>query len=148
MKRYMMAAFAAFFLLIPATSYARGKCDGIHRCICGSTQARHFGLPRIYNGYNLWQAREWGRAFPRTTAHAGAVAVWPHHVARIVQPLENGKAIVADERGTYERSIRTAVLVDPNGNGLSNTGSPAVNRKYRARDVTGSFAQQERYRPL
>jgi hypothetical protein len=27
-----------------------GACDGIHRCICGSTQARHFGLPACIMG--------------------------------------------------------------------------------------------------
>ena len=95
-----------------------GSCDGIHRCICGSTQARHFGFPRIYNGHNLWQAIEWAHAFPRTSIHAGAVGVKPHHVYRVVQPLGSGRALVADERGTYERYVGGDIFVDPNGNGV------------------------------
>ncbi len=106
-------------LLLTYSADARGRCDGIHRCTCGSTLARHLGLPRIYKGHNLWQAWEWAKAFPRTSIQAGVVGVKPHHVYRVVQPLGNGRAIVADEKGTYERNVRGDIFVDPNGNKLT-----------------------------
>ena len=94
-----------------------GSCDGIHRCRCGSTQAAHFGFPRIYHGHNLWLASEWPRTFQRTTAHAGAVGYQPGHVFRYVGPGSRpGYAMVSDDAGTYERNIRGAIFVDPNGN--------------------------------
>ena len=80
---------------------------------------------------------------------ANTVLVWAHHVARVVQPLNNGNAIVADEKGTYERSIRGAVIVDPNGNAMrSYASAPAIHGKHRARNVTTGWTQEERYRPL
>ena len=107
-----------------AKKYKRGTgaCDGIHRCICGSTQTRYFGLPRIVNGHNLWQAVEWKRAFPHTSPHAGVV-MYQHgggptgHVSRLVTDPVGCTATVADERGHYERNIciRGAVFVQPNG---------------------------------
>jgi hypothetical protein len=115
--RLIIIALSLFALFIsPAGARGRGACDGIHRCTCGSTQARHFGYPRIYNGHNLWEAREWARAFPHTSIHAGAVGVYPHHVFRVIEPLGNGRAIVADEKGQYERRISGAVFVDASGN--------------------------------
>ena len=100
----------------------RGACDGIHRCICGSTQTRYFGLPRQYNGHNLWMAVEWPRTFPATTPHAGAV-MYQHgggptgHVSRITSYSGGCTAMVTDERGTYERNIciRGAKFVDVRG---------------------------------
>lgn len=115
-------AIALFALVAPSEArphHRGGSCDGIHRCICGSTLASHLGLPRMYNGHNLWQAIEWARAFPRTSIHAGAVGVKAHHVYRVVQPLGNGRAIVADERGQYERVVSGDIFVDPNGNGVT-----------------------------
>lgn len=116
MRTVIAIAVITAFFMSHADARRRSSCDGIHRCTCGSTQARYFGFSRMHNGYNLWQAREWGRAFPRTNLRAGVVGVYPHHVFRVVQPLENGYAIVSDERGQYERNIRGAIFVDPNGN--------------------------------
>ena len=132
MKRYFMAALMTAILLTASSisaqakhrhhRHAGGSCDGIHRCICGSTQARHFGFPRMYNGHNLWRAAEWPRAFPHTTPHAGAV-MYQHgggpsgHVSRLVSDPVGCTAQVADETGTYERNIcsRGATFVLPNG---------------------------------
>ena len=129
MQRIKYAALAVmclFFISSPAEAkrhhHRSGACDGIHRCICGSTQARHFGFPRMYNGHNLWEAREWGRAFPHTSLHDGVVGVKPHHVYRVVHVTGPGRAMVADERGTYERHVGGDIFVDPNGN--------AVTRRY------------------
>lgn len=124
-----LAAFAAILFTFVSTSADarhryRGACDGIHRCTCGSTQARHFGLPRMVRGHNLWQAVEWTRAFPRTAPHVGAVGYQrgggpTGHVFRIVSYSGGCVAVVTDERGTYERNIciRGAVFVDVNGIG-------------------------------
>ena len=126
MQRYFALIAALCLLVISSPAHARrhhhshgGSCDGIHRCICGSTQARHFGLPRMFNGHNLWEAREWARAFPHTSPHAGAVGVKPHHVYRVVQVTGPGRAIVSDDKGTYERRISGDTFVDPNGNGVT-----------------------------
>lgn len=114
------AASIAVLLLTHTPLYARGKCDGIHGCLCGVTQAHHFGFPRVYNGFNLARARTWVEAFPRTVAQVGAV-MWRHglgpsgHVARIVS-LDGGcNATVADERGQHPDNIcnRGATFVMP-----------------------------------
>lgn len=115
-----VAIFAIFF--VNSAEARRGSCDGIHGCTCGSTQTRHFGLPRVYNGHNLWRAVEWKRAFPRTSARPGVI-VYQHgggpsgHVSRIDSMLTVCKAIVTDEKGTYERNIcaRGAIYLDPSG---------------------------------
>lgn len=106
--------------------YRSGACDGIHRCTCGSTQARLNGFSRMYNGYNLWRAVEWVHAFPRTDAHSGAVGYVRHggpsgHVFRVDHVISPGVAMVTDERGTYERNISNAIFVDPHGNSVSRT---------------------------
>lgn len=123
MPKFFAAIGAAILLLAFTTTgdaRRRGNCDGIHRCTCGSTQTRHFGLPRMYKGYNLWQAREWPRAFPRTSPAPGVVIYQrgggpTGHVSRIVSLLDKCRAVVADERGKYERDIcsRGAIFVDP-----------------------------------
>jgi hypothetical protein len=120
MKRTILTAILAVLIVTPLTiqtveARRGGSCDGIHRCRCGSTQAAHFGFPRNYNGHNLWLASEWPRAFPRTSAHPGAVGYQPGHVFRLVSEVHNGRATVSDDKGTYERRVSGAVFVDPNG---------------------------------
>lgn len=109
-------AIAAALLAVLSTAaeakskHRSGACDGIHRCRCGSTQAAHFGLPRNYNGHNLWRASEWPRAFPRTTPRAGVV-MYQHgggpsgHVSRLLTDPVRCIATVADDAGTYERNV-------------------------------------------
>ena len=92
-----------------------GSCDGIHRCRCGSTQASHFGLPRIYKGFNLWLASEWARAFPHTSFHVGAVGVRPGHVLRVVGGSDCRSATVADDAGTYQRNVCRMTFVSVHG---------------------------------
>ena len=115
MKIRVMAAIAVATLTVVNPAQARhyhhsGSCDGIHRCRCGSTQTAHFGLPRIFNGHNLWRAIEWTRAFPRTQPHAGVV-MYQHgggpsgHVSRLVTDPHGCIATVADDAGRYERNI-------------------------------------------
>jgi hypothetical protein len=124
MIKTLTIAFA-MILTIPAAEARHrhhGSCDGIHRCRCGSTQAAHFGFPRIYHTHNLWRAIEWVHAFPRTTAHAGVV-MYQHgggpsgHVSRLVSDPVGCTAMVADDAGRYERNIcsRGAMFVDPRG---------------------------------
>lgn len=123
LRSLVVAAMAVAALMTsPAYARGRGSCDGIHRCICGSTQANYFGLPRMVNGHNLWQAVEWTRTFPRTSIHVGAVG-YQHgggptgHVFRVTAYAGGCKATVTDDRGTYERNIcsRGAVFVDVTG---------------------------------
>jgi hypothetical protein len=110
----LIAAFVTVAVANPvqARHHHSGSCDGIHRCRCGSTQARHFGLPRIFKGHNLWRAIEWTRAFPHTVAHAGVV-MYQHgggpsgHVSRLVSDPVGCTAMVADDAGQYERNICT-----------------------------------------
>ena len=128
MMKALTVAFAAMLLLAPAAQaktrhhrhHTGGSCDGIHRCICGSTLASYFGLPRMYNGHNLWRAVEWKSAFPHTSPHAGAAGYSPHggpsgHVFLVVAYNGGDTATVRDERGTYERSIRGAMFMTVNG---------------------------------
>ena len=138
-------AFAALAILAlaPTSAFARhhhyahsrsGACDGIHRCICGSTQAAHFGLPRMYNGHNLWQAAEWPRAFPHTAPHVGAV-MYRHgggptgHVSRVVAYSGGCAVTVTDDAGTHEDNACSRgatfvdVTLDANGNRASVTHS-------------------------
>ena len=49
-----------------------------------------------------------------------------------MRALGGNRAIVADERGQYERNIRGAIFVDANG---SYAGPAAVNYKSGARDI-------------
>ena len=128
--RILTVVLAALVALATSnTAEARhrgGACDGIHHCTCGSTQTNHFGFSRIYNGHNLWQAVEWIRAFPRTDAHPDAVGYVRHggptgHVFRVVQVTGPETALVADEKGTYERNIHGATFVDPHGNTMTTT---------------------------
>lgn len=143
MKRLMMALLAVLITVAvtPAeakhhhykTSYHHsrsGACDGFHRCRCGTTQAAHFGLPLNYRGHNLKLAAEWGRAFPRTGFHAGAVAVRPHHVMRIVQVTGPSTAIVSDDAGTYQRNVSGFVFVSVNGGGGDYNYSARTHRKH------------------
>lgn len=112
------------------------SCDGINKCRCGSTQASYFGYPRMYEGFNLWLASDWPRAFPRASAGAGMVGYQPGHVFRYVgEGSKPGYAIVSDDAGTYERNVRGAIYVDPHGNVASRIES-------RTRLVHGRGLQQ------
>jgi hypothetical protein len=64
---------------------------------------------------NLWRADAWLK-FPRTTPHAGAVAVWPgRHVARVVANNGDGTITVADSWATHRVRVAGLVFVDPRG---------------------------------
>lgn len=108
-------------LLLTLSTEAFARRGGL---ICGWTQMKHFGIRD--QRYRL--ARNW-LGFPRTSPRSGAVVVqWRSgrasdgrrgaHVARIVQVTGHCRALVADDRGTYQRDIcsRGAVVVDPSGN--------------------------------
>lgn len=121
-----------------------GPCDGIHRCRCGSTQTRHFGLPRNFNGHNLWQAIEWPRAFGRTSPRVGVV-VYQHgggptgHVSRITQLIDRCTAMVADDAGNYVRNIcsRGAIFLDV---GTTRGSSVTLSARGSSRRATATSA--------
>jgi hypothetical protein len=61
---------------------------------------------------DLWLASNWLR-FPRTQAHAGAVAVWPgRHVALVVAQLGDGSVMV-DDSWNHQHVTRAPVYVEP-----------------------------------
>ncbi len=79
------------------------------RLICGITQAKYFGKGSA-------RALDWAKDFPHVHAQPGAVVVQTRkgralgggqggHVSRIVQLTGSCRAIVADEKGQYERDI-------------------------------------------
>lgn len=147
--RFIACLIALACLLIsPAEAKHRhrgGLCDGIHRCICGSTQANRLGLPRYVNGHNLWQAAEWPRAFPHTTARAGVVGYQNRggptgHVFQVIEVTGPDRAIVSDERGQYERNMRGAIFVDPNGNAATAFAQPARLPRGSAAQRTASLS--------
>ena len=64
---------------------------------------------------SLWLAQNWARRFPRVSARPGAVVVWTRggdkgHVAKIKQMRGPCRAVVHDNRGTYERDICRRVI--------------------------------------
>ena len=62
---------------------------------------------------NLWRANAWLK-FPRTSPHAGAVAVWPgRHVAPVVANNGDGTITVADSWATHRVRVAGLVFVDP-----------------------------------
>lgn len=89
---------------------------------CGRVQRAHFGLPERYNVALAWAD------LPRTSAQPGAVVVQTRpgralgggpggHVSRIVEMRGSCRALVADDKGRYERDIcsRLVAYVMPGG---------------------------------
>jgi hypothetical protein len=107
-------AIVATALLTTSAADARGGL------ICGLVQRLHFHLPAKYN-----LALNWAQ-LPHIAAQPGAVVVQRRngralgggpggHVSRIVELRGQCRAIVTDERGTYERDIcsRLVAYVSP-----------------------------------
>jgi hypothetical protein len=74
---------------------------------CGAEMADELGI-HGQQGRQLWLARNWARVGTPTSAHMGAVVVWPHHVGRIVGQ-ENGQWVVrsGNEDGGVRSRIRS-----------------------------------------
>lgn len=116
--KYACAALALLAFSTP--SDARGRCDGFHGCRCGVTAARRNGLPLNYQGYNLKQAVEWVRAFPRTVFQSGVVGYIRHggptgHVFTVEGGSSCSAARVYDDRGAYTRNVCNATFVAVHG---------------------------------
>lgn len=95
---------------VPHVRSARHDANG--NFICGATQARHYGLrdPRFRLALN------WARLLPHVSPAPDVVVVQRRkghalgggpggHVSRIVRLINACRAIVTDEKGTYERNI-------------------------------------------
>ena len=121
-RHLSIIALALFVFTSAAEARGRGKCDGFHRCRCGTTAARHFGKPYNYNGWNLKQARVW-KNFPRTSFRVGVAGVVEHHVLAIVGGDTCSRATVYDDAGTYTRNVCHMTFVDPNGNAARRASS-------------------------
>jgi hypothetical protein len=125
-----------------------GACDGFQRCRCGTTAARHFGVPYSYKGFNLKMASEWPRAFPHTSFQVGAAGVKPHHVLAIVGGSDCHNAMVYDDAGTRRRNVCGMTFVAVNGG----TVEPPLAAKVATQDakerrpvVTVSAKQHRRH---
>lgn len=128
-----------------STSDARGF-------ICGATQARYFGT-----GSNL--ALQWAKDFPHTSTPAVDVVVVQTrkgralgggpggHVSRIVQPISECRAIVADENGQYERDIckNRVALVVPRMAALTDMPRAKNRSKHAGRVQVASYPATDRH---
>lgn len=114
MTRTLTAALAAFLVM---GSCAQAAYD------CGRYMRHRHGIKDPC--FNL--ALCWAK-LPHTTAHPGAIVVQTRkgralgggpggHVSEIVRPTGHCRAIVRDNRGTYERDIcsRLVAYVSPGG---------------------------------
>lgn len=71
---------------------------------------------------DLWLARNWYR-FPRTSPHAGSVAVRPHHVAVVVANNGDGTVTIHDSWAVHRVRIAGLTFVEPRfGSGMADTG--------------------------
>ena len=104
-------------------------------------------------------AKNWARLLPHTTAHAGAVVVQYRngrdsagnpgaHVSRIIAMRGNCHALVADEKGQYERDIckRLIAYVDANGNKVAK--DEAIHHQYSAKRKRRQEVVQSDYVPV
>lgn len=121
-------------VLFIAVLYLSGSTPSYARYDCGRVQRSHFGIAD--KALNL--ALMWARKFPHTSAREGVVVVQRRkgkdssgrpggHVSRIVRMTGTCSAIVADEKGQYERNICKSLVayVDPNGSpGINVVGQP------------------------
>jgi hypothetical protein len=107
-----------------------GACDGFQRCRCGTTAARHFGLPYAYKGFNLKMASEWAHAFPHTSFHIGVAGVKPHHVLAVVGGSDCHSAKVYDDAGTRQRNVCGFTFVEVSGGGFTRESSAQTRRHH------------------
>lgn len=121
MKRLLIASTLAVALVSSASAESFN---------CGRYMSSHFGIKPIPLALN------WAKAFPHTNARPGVVVVQRRkgralggspggHVSKIVSLSGHCRAVVLDNRGTYERDICRALVayVDPNGNRLTSNGA-------------------------
>jgi hypothetical protein len=85
---------------------------------CGCVVAEMLGLPRNFQGLNLWLARDY-YAFQRTIPHVGAVAIWGrHHVELVTASYTDGHGVLrVDTNGAVGfKGVPASRLtfVDPN----------------------------------
>ena len=123
MTRLVTLAVAIASILVASAASIQAK-QRHYGMICGLTQRLHFHLAD--KSLNL--ALEWAKKFPHVAARPGAVVVQRRngralgggpggHVSRIVSLTGPCRAMVTDEKGTYERDIckRLVAYVSPNG---------------------------------
>ena len=144
MNKLMLIFAAILFAFVSTSAEARhhhyrhthyshaGSCDGFHRCRCGTTAARHFGLAYNHNGWNLKEAREWKR-FPHTSFHVGAAGVVEHHVLAITGGSDCAHAQVHDDAGDYSRNVCHMTFVEPGGGYGGTMEASAQPRQHHSR---------------
>jgi hypothetical protein len=112
----MVAALGAGLVhMLQSTESHPAGCPARAFCGCGVSE-RVFGHPVR----SLWLAANWYR-FPRTYAHAGAVAVRAHHVFYIEQAYGDGTALAYDPNSgghltrVHRVSLSGYAIVEPRG---------------------------------
>ena len=96
--------------LAAAASESGRPSDCYHIPWCGCWLRHHFGLAD--RALNL--ARAWASIGHATSAHAGAIVVWSHHVGVLQSDERNGSAMVLSGNDGHavrerERSLRGAI---------------------------------------
>ena len=91
-------------------------------CGCWAQEYFFHSASRLFNGANLWLAREWAHVFPHVAAAPGTAAVWPggHHVAPVVGVNGDGTVTVADSWGTHAVRMARLTFVRPGGGHYAN----------------------------
>lgn len=122
MKRVILAIALACAVSNASAEVVEHPDGCPRRLFCGCGAAKYLGL----SDRSLWLAREWLR-FPASEPVRGAVAVWRHHVAVILEYLGQGKAKLYDANSgghltrIHIRSIAGASIRNPSG---SSSASP------------------------
>lgn len=109
--KLIMAATAAFLIVSTSLADARHRHHGGYGLNCGRYMSQLLGVE------STPLARDYARKFTHVAAGPGAVVVQSRrgmdssgrhrggHVSRIVSMISNCRAVVEDNRGTYERNI-------------------------------------------
>lgn len=118
-------------------------CPWSQFCGCGAA-VKVYGHPVA----ELALAWNWARDFPRTSPHAGAAAVWSHHVA-IIESYSGGDIALAYDANSgghltreHQISLAGATIVQPGGEVRASKGGThyATNSHRHYRSTANNYA--------
>ena len=128
-----------------ASARARGLPD------CGAYMADVFHFTGLL-GRKLWVAANWAHMGVPTSAHRGAVAVWRHHVVRIVGGRDGrGRWLVEDNHGRggsheYYRSLSGVIAIRDVGGSSFSIADNYISDSHHSRRERYALRQSS-YRP-